>query len=231
MSATITLGSPVQCRDTSGGMPFLRPRVSGVVLDPSASRVDYLVVHRGFIGGQDQCVPSTDLQDATPEGVTLRISLDELKAMPALEVKVPGQSFAQRSIPENFFLLDKGTPISDETGRQLGHFYGVVIGPEHRVEQILLDLPDHPGIRAEAIIACSESGIEVREMAQPVEQSAPAPSPGPTVVRDPVCDMEVDPATALRAEYYGTTYYFCSMACKQAFEADPKTYIAKERTV
>ena len=49
--------------------------------------------------------------------------------------------------------------------------------------------------------------------------------------RDPVCDMEVDPQTApAKSEYQGTTYYFCSLACKQAFEADPKQYADKART-
>jgi YHS domain-containing protein len=211
-------------------MPFLRPRVSGVVLDPSAARLDYLVVHRGFLGGQDQCVPATSLQTADAGGVSLRISLDELKAMPALEVKAPGQGYSQRSFPESCFLLGKGTPITDEAGRQLGHFYGVVVDPEHRLEQVLLDHADHPGIPADAITACSESGIQVRESVSPLQAAAPAAQPG-TSVRDPVCDMEVDPATALKAEHHGSTYFFCSMACKQAFEANPEQYIARERTV
>ena len=45
--------------------------------------------------------------------------------------------------------------------------------------------------------------------------------------RDPVCDMEVDPRTALSSEYQGQTYYFCSMGCKQAFDANPAEYAAK----
>ena len=43
--------------------------------------------------------------------------------------------------------------------------------------------------------------------------------------RDPVCDMEVDPRTApAQSEYQGKIYYFCSMSCKQDFEADPEQY-------
>jgi Cu+-exporting ATPase len=49
--------------------------------------------------------------------------------------------------------------------------------------------------------------------------------------RDPVCDMEVDPQTApAKSEFQGKTYYFCSLACKQEFEADPKAYVEKQRT-
>ncbi len=30
----------------------------------------------------------------------------------------------------------------------------------------------------------------------------------------------------MHAVYHGTTYYFCSLRCKQAFEAPPATYTA-----
>ncbi|NOZ58437.1 MAG: YHS domain-containing protein [Euryarchaeota archaeon] len=44
---------------------------------------------------------------------------------------------------------------------------------------------------------------------------------------DPVCNMEVDEATAKwKAEYKGKTYYFCAPGCKTAFEADPEKYLS-----
>jgi hypothetical protein len=47
------------------------------------------------------------------------------------------------------------------------------------------------------------------------------------MVRDPVCGMSVDPATAEhRSSHHGETYYFCSADCKHAFEADPDRYTA-----
>lgn len=43
---------------------------------------------------------------------------------------------------------------------------------------------------------------------------------------DPVCKMEVNPASAeAQSEYEGQTFYFCSMECKRKFDADPKRYI------
>ena len=46
---------------------------------------------------------------------------------------------------------------------------------------------------------------------------------------DPVCKMEVDPETAAaKLEHGGTTYYFCSDGCRQAFEADPQKYLHDE---
>jgi cobaltochelatase CobN len=42
---------------------------------------------------------------------------------------------------------------------------------------------------------------------------------------DPVCLMDVDPATARwQTEYNGRTYYFCAPACKKAFEREPHAY-------
>lgn len=40
-----------------------------------------------------------------------------------------------------------------------------------------------------------------------------------TVIKDPVCNMTVDAATAIHAERDGKTYYFCSDRCRQKFLA------------
>jgi transcriptional regulator GlxA family with amidase domain len=41
----------------------------------------------------------------------------------------------------------------------------------------------------------------------------------------PVCDMEVDPKTALRSEYKGKRYYFCSEDHKKQFDAAPEKWL------
>jgi P-type Cu+ transporter len=46
--------------------------------------------------------------------------------------------------------------------------------------------------------------------------------------KDPVCGMQVDPATAAGSSACnGKTYYFCSTSCKQKFDRDPKQYAGK----
>lgn len=48
------------------------------------------------------------------------------------------------------------------------------------------------------------------------------------VVKDPVCGMTVDPATAEHsAVHEGQTYYFCSQGCETKFKANPATYMLK----
>ncbi len=45
-------------------------------------------------------------------------------------------------------------------------------------------------------------------------------------VKDPVCGMMVDPATAKhRAEHAGSTFYFCNPRCREKFVADPDAYL------
>lgn len=44
--------------------------------------------------------------------------------------------------------------------------------------------------------------------------------------RDPVCGMQVDPASArARAEHGGRTYFFCCAGCANKFEAAPEQYL------
>lgn len=47
--------------------------------------------------------------------------------------------------------------------------------------------------------------------------------------KDPVCGMDVDATTAAgKSDYMGQTYYFCSLGCKKAFDANPEKYIGKQ---
>jgi P-type Cu+ transporter len=49
-------------------------------------------------------------------------------------------------------------------------------------------------------------------------------------VRDPVCGMTVEPATAKhRHEHEGHTHYFCSAGCLTKFAADPAKYLDKDQ--
>ena len=43
---------------------------------------------------------------------------------------------------------------------------------------------------------------------------------------DPVCKMEVNPASAAaQSEYEGQSFYFCSTQCKQQFDQAPQRYL------
>jgi YHS domain-containing protein len=43
---------------------------------------------------------------------------------------------------------------------------------------------------------------------------------------DPVCGMEVNPASAeAQSTYRGVIYYFCSQECKTEFDRSPEKYL------
>ncbi len=49
--------------------------------------------------------------------------------------------------------------------------------------------------------------------------------------RDPVCGMQVDPASArAKAEYGGKSYFFCCAGCAKKFEAAPEQYLKPRPT-
>lgn len=51
-------------------------------------------------------------------------------------------------------------------------------------------------------------------------------------VKDSVCGMTVDAASAAGAsERKGETYYFCSLVCKEKFDAHPPQFAGAQRKV
>jgi len=49
-----------------------------------------------------------------------------------------------------------------------------------------------------------------------------------TAVKDPVCGMDIEAATAAgRTEHKGQTYYFCGSSCKEKFDRNPEQYLSK----
>lgn len=58
------------------------------------------------------------------------------------------------------------------------------------------------------------------------DHSAPAGK-----VKDPVCGMTIDPATAAaKQNYKGETIHFCSLHCEKKFLADPQAYVKPKAT-
>jgi Cu+-exporting ATPase len=54
-------------------------------------------------------------------------------------------------------------------------------------------------------------------------------NPPSTLERDPVCGMNVNPATAKHLfECDGKSYYFCCSGCAEKFEADPQKYLSQK---
>ena len=94
------------------------------------------------------------------------------------------------------------------------------------------------GILSFAIAACggppegAASPSSAPPSASPSAAAGVAKEPGDAKVGDKTkCavsgeEMTVE-ATSPKAEYQGTTYYFCCGGCKKKFEADPAKYVKK----
>ena len=55
-----------------------------------------------------------------------------------------------------------------------------------------------------------------------------ASNPSPTLARDPVCGMNVNPSTAKHThQHAGKNYYFCCAACVEKFKGNPASYLNK----
>jgi P-type Cu+ transporter len=55
--------------------------------------------------------------------------------------------------------------------------------------------------------------------------------PSPLLTRDPVCGMNVNPATAKHVlPYAGTKYYFCCRSCMEKFQTDPLRHLRSAPT-
>ncbi|MEM7483342.1 MAG: heavy metal translocating P-type ATPase [Acidobacteriota bacterium] len=55
-------------------------------------------------------------------------------------------------------------------------------------------------------------------------------APASQAAADPVCGMQVDPATAQHStEHAGTEYFFCCAGCREKFEADPESYLSGDQ--
>ena len=166
MEQVMMLGSSVQCRDGKGGT------LKEIVVDPRADppRVDYVVVHRGFLRGHDHCVPAGNIQDLSADGVTIALSTDELQSLSDVEATMPGESYSHRCVPEHCLVLDTGTRIVDTAGSSIGQLQGVVIGPDRAVTRILLAKADAAGVPAAAVTEWRERALTV----QPMERGATA---------------------------------------------------------
>jgi len=45
------------------------------------------------------------------------------------------------------------------------------------------------------------------------------------MVKDLVCGMSVNEKVALKSNYKGKTYYFCSISCQQAFNNNQEKFV------
>ncbi len=112
------------------------------------------------------------------------------------------------------YLADRGVP-QDELDR-VRVPAGLDLGKTTHTEIAVAILAELVQLRAAGALREPE--------ARPAGRAGPEP---PAQVTDPVCGMTAD-ASGRPLRHDGTDYYFCSVACRQAFAKDPGAYLERE---
>jgi len=85
-------------------------------------------------------------------------------------------------------------------------------------------MPTVPGIIRERV-----TGVKAAPMMHDHDAMMRGEERNKTMVKDPVCGMDVDPdSAAASSDYEGQTYYFCSIPCQEEFDAEPEKFAGKE---
>src|SRR5206468_421910 len=108
----------------------------------------------------------------------------------------------------------------EEQLRRLVYPAGLDIGHASDEEIALSILAQILTIRANLARAAAQQPHQMLHPTAPVAEAV-----------DPICDMVVAiTPTALRADFEGTTYYFCGEGCRRRFLKDPATAVAATRS-
>jgi xanthine dehydrogenase accessory factor len=124
------------------------------------------------------------------------------------------------------YLADRGVP-RDQLAR-VSVPAGLDLGPTSHAEIAVAILAELVKLRASGALAAAEPQAGGATGARPATR--PAARPAEQAV-DRVCGMAVAVGSGtLSAEHDGSTYYFCSSGCRQAFEKNPAAYTKTLRT-
>jgi len=186
-----------------------------VVAEPNVTEVDFPTADR----------ITSDLSDVNVDGrtsivIAMRGDADEDPAEEALQTPASYVGLVASKTRGDVIrdtLARRG--LGEEQLRRLVYPAGLDIGHASDEEIALSILAQILTIRANLARAAAQ---QPHQMLHPTAPAADAV--------DPICDMVVAiTPTALRADFEGTTYYFCGEGCRRRFLKDPATAVAATR--
>jgi adenylate cyclase len=124
--------------------------------------------------------------------------------------------------------IDVGAAV-EQDGAYFGSALNIAarVAAHARSGQILCTRDVAAAVRGMSDLRCVALGtVRFKNVSEPVEVFEIASAGQPSAVVDPVCRMHVEAATApARLPFNGTTYYFCSFQCAEAFTRHPPAYL------
>jgi ubiquinone/menaquinone biosynthesis C-methylase UbiE/YHS domain-containing protein len=225
---------------TSGRVLTLERSAGVVGLDLSRSM---LRVAQRQLSGRAFCPVQADMMllPFAAERFDAVVSTWALETLP--DPRAAAQEMLRVLQPDGFIVCAFSSAATDRLGaleerllrRPLGEFAGRFLTdqerPMHWCSRSSLERFDHGLTTVVALGKCctleefgpclpparSESGITLRKEHR-------------RMAKDPVCGMDVEPASAAAtSEYRGETIYFCAPGCKRAFDKEPERYLGTQQ--
>jgi hypothetical protein len=110
--------------------------IGGLIINPTRSHLDYLIVHAESGGSREYYVPSGMFQQLNAQGLVMRVGSDELDRLPH-----PGDPAEQGTLLDNLAnlaIVRARTPVTTIEGDPLGELMGVVVDGDLLVHAVLL---------------------------------------------------------------------------------------------
>ena len=224
--------SPDSATDAGRGQTFVFADLAGFTAlteahgDADAARFvdEFALAARGLLGGLDAEV-------VKPIGDALMIRASTAEAAIAAAVRIRDDIGSRHGFP--------AVRIGMHTGPALhrgSDWYGAAVNLAARVaaeasagEILATEATRSAAGRPAGVVFADRGRRSLKNVAQPVQLHAIARAARTHDYRleiDPVCRMAVDPAhSAGSLREGGVVYWFCSLACAQAFAADPGPFV------
>lgn len=145
---TVMIGGAVRCAEGQAG------RVSGLLINPTRSHLDYLILEAEPRGEREYYIPSGLVEQIEPQMIRLAISWDALSNLPHPQPRGE-QGTVQDNLP-NLCIAHAGTPVLSSEGNPLGGMAGVSVDADLRIHAIVLDQSSNATIPVSSISNRSE---------------------------------------------------------------------------
>jgi hypothetical protein len=130
MQHTIIIDGPVRFTQGEAG------QITGLIINPNRSHLDYLITHPDPRGAGEYYVPSGLIQHISDQGVTVRLGANELPDLPH-----PQDHADQGTLLDNLSdlcVVQEQTRVLTVDGDALGNLHGVVVDGNLQVQALLL---------------------------------------------------------------------------------------------
>jgi sporulation protein YlmC with PRC-barrel domain len=130
MQNAVIIGSPLRFSAGQAG------QITGLIINPNRSHLDYLITQSDPRGERDFYVPSGLIQQIGDQGVAVRLGANELGDLPHPQDHVD-QGTIQDNLADLCIVQDR-TRVLTIDGDMLGNLHGVLVDTDLQIHALLL---------------------------------------------------------------------------------------------